>query len=165
MRFVASTGVTPGGPAQADHGAADGQAAAHGKHVAGKPHFWRHFVEMVIAMMVGMVILGLPFRAVLGSFGYTRDEAFARFPEIVCVVMTLNMAVGMAVWMRFRGHGWRTTWEMILAMSAAAAITLGMFWSHIVSQDSVIGLMHVLMLPAMLTAMLLRREEYSYAHR
>src|SRR5512134_1431155 len=96
------------------HAAADGHPAAHGDRVAGKSHFWRHFVGMVIAMMVGMAVLGLPFRAVLGSFGYTRDEAFARFPEIVCVVMTFNMAVGMVVWMRLRGHGWRTTAEMTL---------------------------------------------------
>jgi flagellar biosynthetic protein FliP len=116
---------------------------------------------MVAAMMVGMAVLGLPFRAILASFGYTRDEAFARFPEIVCLVMTLNMGVGMVVWMRFRGHGWRTTAEMILAMSAATAVALGMFWSHIVSEEPLIGVMHVLMLPAMLIAMLSRREEYS----
>lgn len=153
------------GHARAGHEATDGQVAAHGDHGAAKPHFWRHFVGMVFAMMVGMAVLGLPFRAVLGSFGYTRDEAIARFPEIVCVVMTFNMAVGMIVWMRFRGHGWRTTAEMSLAMSAATAVALGMFWLHIVSEEPLIGLMHILMLPAMLAAMLLRREEYSYAHR
>lgn len=161
---MARTGISHGRPARAGHEAADGHAAAHGDHVPRK-HFWRHFVEMVIAMMVGMAVLGLPFRTVLGSFGYTRDEAFARFPEIVCVVMTFNMAVGMVVWMRFRGHDWRTTAEMTLAMSAATAVSLGMFWLHIVSEEPLIGLMHVLMLPAMLAAMLLRREEYAYAHR
>ena len=152
-------------PARAGHEAAVGHPAAHGDRVAGKSHFWRHFVQMILAMMVGMAVLGLPFRAVLGSLGYTRDQAFARFPEIVCVVMTFNMAVGMVVWMRFRGHGWRTTAEMTLAMSAATAVALGLFGSHIVSEEPLIGLMHVLMLPAMLAAMLLRREEYSYAHR
>ena len=151
------------GPARADHEAA-GPALAHAEHDAGKPHFWRHFVEMIIAMLVGMAVLALPFRAVLGSFGYTRDEAVARFPEIVCIVMTFNMAAGMTVWMRFRGHDWRMTGEMILAMSAATAVALGMFWSHLLSEEPLIGLMHVLMLPAMLGAMLLRREEYTYAH-
>ena len=159
------TGASHEVPARAGHEAAGGSAAAHGDHVAAKPHFWRHFVEMIIAMMVGMAVLGLPFRAVLGSFGYTRAEAFARFPEIVCVVMTFNMAAGMIVWMRFRGHGWRATAEMTLAMSAATAVALVMFWSHVVSEEPLIGLMHVLMLPAMLVAMLLRREEYTYAHR
>ena len=68
------------------------------------------------------------------------------------LVMTFNMAVGMV------------TWRMTVAMSATA-VSVGMFWLHIVSEEPLIGLMHVLMLPAMLIAMLSRREEYSYAHR
>jgi hypothetical protein len=152
-------------PARVGQETADGHAVAQGDHIVGKSHFWRHFVGMVIAMMVGMAVLGLPFRAVLDWLGYTRDEAFVRFPEIVCVVMTFNMVVGMVVWMRFRGHGWRTTAEMSLAMCAATVIALSMFWLHIVSEDPLIGLMHVLMLPTMLAAMILRREEYAHAHR
>ena len=54
---------------------------------------------------------------------------------------------------------------MTFAMSAATAIAVAMFWLHIVSEEPLIGLMHVLMLPAMLAAMLLRREEYAHAHR
>jgi hypothetical protein len=49
-------------------------------------------------------------------------------------------------------------------MYAATAVTLGMFWLHIISVDPLIGLMHILMLPAMLLAMLYRRDEYAYAH-
>ena len=142
-----------------------GHTTVHGGRVPRRSHFWRHFVEMVIAMVVGMAVLGFPFRAILGSFGYTRDEAFARFPEIVCLVMTFNMAVGMVAWMRFRGHGWRTTAEMTLAMCAATALALGMFWLHIIPVDPTIALMHVLMIPAMLVAMLRRREEYAHAYR
>jgi flagellar biosynthetic protein FliP len=162
---MASTGVSHEGPARAHPEAATADATAHADHVPGKSHFWRHFVEMTVAMVVGMAVLGMPFRAILASFGYTWDEASARFPEIVCAAMTFNMAVGMVAWMRYRGHGWRTTTEMTLAMCAATAVALGMFWLHIVSEDPLIGLMHVLMLPAMLIAMLSRREEYSYAHR
>jgi len=158
------TGVSHEGPARSHREATSGHATAHGGQVARKSHFWRHFVEMVIAMVVGMALLGIPFRAILAAFGYTRDEAFARFPEIVCVFMTFNMAVGMVAWMRYRGHGWRTTAEMTVAMCAATAVALGMFWLHIVPEDPLIGLMHVLMLPAMLIVMLSRREEYSYAH-
>jgi flagellar biosynthetic protein FliP len=146
------------------HQAAEDRTGVRAQSRVGKSHFWRHFVQMSIAMVVGMVVLGMPFRAILGALGHTWGEAFASFPEIVCLVMTLNMGVGMVVWMRFRGHGWRTTAEMILAMSAAPAVALGMFWSHIVSEEPLIGLMHVLMLPAMLIAMLFRREEYSHAH-
>lgn len=162
---MARTGVSHERPARTDHEAVGRRLTTHGVHVPGRSRFWRHFVEMAIAMVAGMALLGFPFRAILGSFGFTRDEAFVRFPEIVCLVMTFNMAVGMVVWMRLRGHPWRMTVEMTLAMCAATAVALGMFWLHIVAADPMIGLMHVLMLPAMLIAMLSRRKEYSYAHR
>jgi hypothetical protein len=120
---------------------------------------------MAIAMVAGMALLAFPFRAILGSFGFTQDEAFVRFPEIVCLVMTFNMAVGMVAWMRLRGHPWRMTVEMTLAMCVATTVALGMFWLHIIAADPMIALMHVLMLPAMLAVMLRRREEYAHAYR
>jgi uncharacterized membrane protein YhaH (DUF805 family) len=162
---MARTGVPRQSPGRTRHEAATEHSTVHGDHVLRRSRFWRHFVEMVIAMVVGMAVLGFPFRAILGSFGYTRDEAFDRFPEIVCLVMTFNMAVGMVAWMRLRGHPWRATAEMTLAMSVATTVALGMFWLHIVDADPMIALMHVLMLPAMFVAMVRRREEYSYAHR
>lgn len=149
----------------AQHEAADDHTTAQADRGARtKAHFWRHFVQMILAMAVGMAVLGIPFRAILGALGYSWDEAVIRFPEIVCVVMTFNMAVGMVAWMRFRGHGWRASAEMTAAMYAATAITLAMFWLHIISSDPLIGVMHVLMVPAMLFAMLYRRDEYAYSH-
>ena len=162
---MASTGVSHEGPARTDHEATRRRLTTHGDHVPRQSHFWRHFVQMVIAMVVGMAVLGFPFRAVLGSFGYTRNEALDRFPEIVCLVMTFNMAVGMVAWMRLRGHPWRMTVEMTLAMCVATMVALAMFWLHIIAADPMIALMHVLMLPAMLAVMLRRREEYAHAYR
>lgn len=150
--------------AHAQHEAAEDYTTAQAGRGARKTHFWRHFVQMILAMVVGMAVLGVPFRAILGALGYSWDEAVIRFPETVCVVMTFNMAVGMVVWMRFRGHGWRASVEMTAAMYAATAITLAMFWLHIISSDPLIGVMHVLMVPAMLFAMLYRRDEYAYSN-
>jgi hypothetical protein len=126
-----------------------------------KSHFWRHYVEMIVAMMIGMAVLGFPSRAILSSFGYTWPQAVARLTEVVCVVMTFNMAVAMVAWMRVRGHDWRASLEMTGAMYAATAVALCMFWLHLVSADPTIGVMHILMLPAMLALMLYRKEEYS----
>lgn len=145
------------------HEAAE-HATTHADRGVGRSHFWRHFVQMLVAMIVGMAVLGVPFRAILGALGYTWSEAVARLPEVVCVVMTFNMAVGMAAWMRFRGHGWRASAEMTVAMYTATAITLAMYWLHVISSDPLIGVMHVLMVPAMLFAMLYRRAEYAYSH-
>ena len=162
---MARTSVSHGAPARAHREAATEHTTAHADHLPHRFHFWRHFVEMVIAMVAGMALLGFPFRAILGSFGFTQDEAFLRFPEIVCFVMTFNMAVGMVAWMRLRGHPWRMTVEMTLAMCVATTVALGMFWLHIIAADPMIALMHVLMLPAMLAVMLRRREEYAHAYR
>lgn len=151
-------------PVHVLHEAAEGHTTAHADRGARKSQFWRHFVQMILAMVVGMAVLGVPFRAILGALGYSWDEAVIRFTEIVCVVMTFNMAVGMVAWMRFRGHGWRASAEMTAAMYAATAITLAMFWLHIISVDPLIGVMHVLMVLAMLFAMLYRRDEYAYSH-
>lgn len=161
---MAKTGSSRGGAsAQAHHEGAE-HSTAHVVRDVRTSHFWKHFVQMIVAMLVGMAVLGMPFRAILGAFGYTWSEAVARIPEIVCVVMTLNMAVGMVAWMRLRGHGWRASAEMTAAMYAATAIALAMYWLHVISHEPLIGLMHVLMLPAMLFAMLYRHEEYADPH-
>jgi len=123
--------------------------------------FWLHYAQMVLAMVVGMAVLGIPFRAILRAQGYSWDQAIARLTVVVCLVMTFNMAVAMVAWMRFRGHGWRACAEMTGAMYVATAIALGMWWVHLISADTTIGMMHVLMLPAMLGVMLYRTEEYS----
>jgi hypothetical protein len=147
------------------HQAAEDRTGALAENRVGESHFWKHFVQMLVVMIVGMALLGVPFRAILGALGYSWDEAVIRFPEIVCVVMTFNMGVGMVAWMRHRGHGWRASAEMMAAMYAATGTALAMFWTHIISSEPLIGVMHVLMLPAMLIAMLSRRQEYSHAHR
>ena len=45
---------------------------------------WRHFVEMIVAILIGMAALGVPFRAILASVGSTWGETVLRFAEIVC---------------------------------------------------------------------------------
>jgi hypothetical protein len=55
----------------------------------------RHFVEMVLAMLVGMAVLGMLARgicAALGHSGFLSDH-----PEIRAWVMGFNMSIGMAV--------------------------------------------------------------------
>ena len=70
--------------------------------------FLRHFVEMVVAMVVGMVLLG-PLWTLMWPGLPDRPAAAA-------LVMATDMAVGMAVWMRVRGHGGRGIAEMCAAM-------------------------------------------------
>ena len=122
----------------------------------------RHFAEMVAAMVVGMVVLGIIGRLALGLLGYSGvlDRT-----EIRVVVMTVNMSVGMSVWMRYRRHGWASIVEMDLAMALAFVVVLVPFWLGVLPGQAVMLVGHVLMLPAMALAMLRRRDEYlSPAH-
>jgi hypothetical protein len=122
----------------------------------------RHFVEMVLAMMVGMAVLGVVVRmmcAALGDSEFLLDRPGLRAP-----LMAMNMSIGMAVWMRHRGHGWAPIAEMSAAMFVPVAVLIGPFWAGVLSGATLLSAMHVLMLPAMVIAILHRRDEYAHNH-
>jgi hypothetical protein len=79
--------------------------------------------------------------------------------------MAANMTIGMSVWMRHRGHRWAPIVEMGAAMFVPLLVLIGPFWAGVLSGDALSGAMHVLMLPAMVIAMLHRRDEYAQDHR
>jgi hypothetical protein len=122
----------------------------------------RHFFEMVVAMIVGMAILGAAVRLVCAAFGYSE---FFQHAGLRAPVMAANMTIGMAVWMRHRGHRWAAIGEMGAAMFVPLLVLIGPFWAGVLSGDMLSGAMHVLMLPAMVIAMLHRRDEYAQDHR
>src|SRR5689334_7542698 len=70
--------------------------------------FLRHYLEMVVAMVVGMVLLGPVWTL---AFPGLPDR-----PAALALVMATDMAVGMAAWTLVRGHGGRSTAEMCAAM-------------------------------------------------
>ncbi len=127
-------------------------------------HFARHYVEMLVAMLVGMVVLGTPATFALDAAGMSMSELHNDFPALMLVAMAVAMTVPMVGWMRYRGHSWTPCAEMSASMFVPALGTTALLWLGLV--DGIGGLMvieHVAMLPAMLVAMLLRREEYSGA--
>lgn len=122
----------------------------------------RHFLEMVGAMLVGMAVLGAVVRvsfAALGHSGFLLDHVGLRAP-----LMAANMTIGMAVWMRHRGHGGKAIAEMGGAMLVPLVVLIGPFWAGLLSGGALLGSMHVLMLPAMVLAMQHRRDEYAQDH-
>ncbi|MGP4099926.1 DJ-1/PfpI family protein [Nonomuraea sp. KM90] len=147
-------------------GAADSRVPATGEaHTAGRASWWRfawHFLEMVVAMLAGMLVLGAALNAVLGAAGWGYSHADQ--PMIGSLEMVLTMSLGMAAWMRYRRHGWASTLEMVAAMFAPLVVLVPLLWAGAVSGGTTMTLLHVLMLPAMLIVMLRRREEYSRAH-
>lgn len=107
-----------------------------------------HYLQMLAAMGVGMLVLGP-----LSMF----VEAGV---EVHCLLMATWMTAGMAAWMAWRRHSWPSIAEMGLAMYASFAVLFPAYWLGTLSGDGVMLAGHLLMLPAMVLVMLRRREEY-----
>src|SRR5688500_4118028 len=71
--------------------------------------FVRHYVEMVIAMFIGM---GVFWPVWLGLFALIGQPQLSDRTDVDAMTMALNMSLGMAGWMRFRGHRWAPILEM-----------------------------------------------------
>jgi hypothetical protein len=128
-------------------------------------HFIRHYIEMLIAMVLGMVVLGTPALAALSAAGVSTTELHNDAPELMLLGMAVTMTVPMVAWMRYRGHGWAPSNEMALSMFIPTFAVIGLLWAGLVTDiGALMVILHVAMLPAMLVAMLLRREEYSHSH-
>jgi flagellar biosynthetic protein FliP len=128
---------------------------------AGALRFARHYVEMVVAMVVGMMVLGAAVGAGASALGVSYSRA--THPEWGSVEMATTMSIGMVAWMLFRGHGWPSILEMTAAMYVAAAVAIVGLWLGL-SAGAASVVMHVLMLPLMALAMLRRRSEYTAPH-
>jgi flagellar biosynthetic protein FliP len=113
---------------------------------------------MVVAMFAGMLVLGGLLRVALGMAGV--DYSMERAPVLTLVEMGCTMAIGMAVWMRVRGHGWAGTAEMSLAMLVPAVAAAALVAPDVVDAGAAMTAEHVAMFPLMLLVMLRRRDEY-----
>ena len=129
-------------------------------------HFIRHYIEMLVAMVLGMVVLGVPLVGALGAIGISRAELQAEAPALVLLGMAVTMTLPMVAWMRHRGHGWAASNEMAASMFIPTFAVIGLLGAGVMTDfGALMTVEHVAMLPAMLVAMLLRREEYSgHAH-
>jgi peptidoglycan/LPS O-acetylase OafA/YrhL len=124
-------------------------------------HFVRHYLEMVIAMVVGMMVLA-PLWTLL-SRGLERPELRDR-TELLTLTMATDMTLGMAAWMRYRGHSWRPIAEMGAAMFVPFIILFVPLWAGLISEDALMIAGHAVMLVAMLVVMLARPQEYAGHH-
>lgn len=130
-------------------------AHVHGRHGGS---FWRHFAEMLVAMVLGMFAGLAVFLAVVGM---TFEEALVRHPSLILFVMAASMTVPMVGWMRYRGHGWRACLEMAAAMIVPVIPFVLLVWFG-VTKSALCGAYCALTVPAMLALMLYRRAEYAH---
>lgn len=116
-------------------------------------HLVRHYLEMVVAMLVGMVALG-PLESMI--WPHLNDRT-----DVMVVVMATNMVIAMSAWMAFRGHSRIAIAEMGAAMYLPFLVLLVPYEAGAISGDAVTTWGHLLMLVAMALPMVWwRRSEY-----
>ena len=120
--------------------------------------FVGHYLEIVVAAVAGMVVLGPAESMLLNPIGWA--EVVANF-EAATLVMATNMTVAAAAWMRFHRHGWAAIAEMAVAMYASFLVLFPPLWLGVLSATGLMALGHVLMLFAIAAAMLRRRDQYT----
>lgn len=124
--------------------------------------FTRHLLEMVVAMMIGMVVLGLA----LEVFGEPPGYANAL---VEYGLMGAFMSAPMVAWMRYRGHAWSDGLEMTAAMlvpmfAMVLPVELGVArYVPGLSGHSLMLLSHVAMIGGMALLMLYRLDRYAHA--
>ena len=129
------------------------------RHLAGWMPFIRHYIEMVLAMAIGMLAL-MPLSAyVLQAVGapHLLDRA-----EPMALSMATEMAIGMGAWMAWRRHGWRDIAEMSAAMYLPFVILFPATLAGAMTSGTLMVAGHALMLAAMMGLMLRRRDHYGY---
>jgi hypothetical protein len=129
--------------------------------------FTRHLLEMVVAMVAGMGVLGVAIWALGEPPGYAN-------PLVEYGLMGVFMSVPMVAWMRRRGHAWSDAGEMTAAMlfpmfAVVVPVELGVTgYVPGLSEDSLMMLSHVAMIAGMVALMVYRWDRYahgSYGHR
>jgi hypothetical protein len=124
--------------------------------------FARHYLEMVVAMFAGMIVVGLPAAGALAAAGTSVGELQVDAPDAALLGMATIMTVPMVGWMRYRRHGWRPCGEMAASMYVPTVGVMALGWTGVVTGfHELMTLQHVAMFPAMLAAMLLRPREYA----
>jgi hypothetical protein len=121
-----------------------------------------HYLQMLVAMVLGMVLLMPLWRPVLGAAG---AAGLLDRTTVHLLVMATDMALGMALWMLVRRHSLAAVGEMTLAMYLPFAVLLVPLWAGALSPGAVSAAGHLLMLPAMALAMLLRASDYTHTPR
>jgi hypothetical protein len=119
----------------------------------------RHYLEMVITMAVGMVVLHPLWAVGLDASGLpgALDQA-----TVMVLVMATDMSLGMGAWMWHRGHSLRPIVEMSATMYLPFLVLLPLVWAGVMSAGAMITAGHVVMLPTMFALMVWRRDEYDH---
>jgi hypothetical protein len=118
----------------------------------------RHLAEMVVAMVAGMIVLGLAVDALGTPPGYADLLVHSAW-------MGVAMSAPMLAWMRFKGHPWTDGAEMTAAMlvpmfALVLPVTMQMGIPGL-SVRSLPALAHLAMIAGMAALMVYRWDRYA----
>jgi predicted anti-sigma-YlaC factor YlaD len=119
--------------------------------------FWRHYLQMVAVMAVGMLIAGAVILSVVGL--KTWGEVTSQYPTQALLATAAGMSIAMVAWMLFRGMGWKNSYEMAIAMIVPVIPFLFLVWFGI-TESAQCGAYCAVTLVAMYGLMRYRRAEY-----
>lgn len=122
--------------------------------------FTRHLLEMIVAMVAGMAVLGLAIETLGEPPGYAN-------PLVEYGLMGAAMSAPMVAWMRHRGHSWTDGAEMTAAMLLpmfALVIPVGLGVAG-ATGHSLMMLSHVAMIAGMVALMVYRFDRYTHGRR
>jgi len=123
--------------------------------------FTRHLLEMVVAMIAGMAMLGVALGVLGEPPGYTN-------PLVEYGLMGAFMSAPMVAWMRHRGHSWSDGLEMTAAMlvpmlALVFLVELGVArFVPGLSGQSLMMLSHGGMIAGMVVLMIYRFDRYAH---
>jgi len=123
--------------------------------------FTRHLLEMVVAMLAGMAVLGVAIGVLGEPPGYAS-------PLVRYALMGASMSAPMVGWMRYRGHSWSDGLEMTVAMllpmlALVLPVELGVArYVPGLSEQSLMMLSHVAMIAGMVVLMIYRFDRYAH---
>lgn len=119
--------------------------------------FWRHFLQMLAVMMVGMVASAAIFLTIVGM---AWEEATREYPTASLLVIATGMSVPMTAWMLHRRMGHKNALEMAVVMVLPVIPFLLLVWFD-VTKSAQCGAYCLVSIAGMLGLMRYRRDEYS----
>jgi hypothetical protein len=122
--------------------------------------FLWHFLQMVIAMEVGMMVYHMLLWPLLSGTGY--GALTQAYPLFGYWMMVASMTLPMIVLMRFHRSSWRYCGEMTIAMLAPLAALTVMVLCYLLPIHTLYGVGDPLMFLAMAAYMLYRPHDHAH---
>src|SRR5262249_10839718 len=140
--------------------------AANALRIGRVARFGLHFVEMAVAMELGMFAMGALSALALEPAGFLYLTP--SHLETHLLAMGFAMAAPMVAWMRLPGHGWRQGAERAAAMVVPAAAAIVLNAAGLLARTEMMAFSTTWMWVAMVGVMLFRWPHYAggaHAHR